>query len=165
MKDANKLPQSVLSQANPPAEPVAMPGDMLQIIISSRNPEAVKPYNKSSYLSDLGSSTTSGSSENSLEYYLVDGSGNIEFPVIGSINILGKNKAEIKEKECSSKTVRVEHHVLYVRGAMDDHEEVSCDDGTVVVCLKVAWNSNEREALFQQRKLFVRVSFPNQHLN
>ena len=88
MKDAHKLPQSVLSQANPPAEPVAMPGDMLQIIISSRNPEAVKPYNKSSYLSDLGSSTTSGSSENSLEYYLVDGSGNIEFPVIGSINIL-----------------------------------------------------------------------------
>ena len=75
------------------------------------------------------------------------------------------NKDDIKEKECSSKTVRVEHHVLYVRGAMDDHEEVSCDDGTVVVCLKIAWNSNEREALFQQRKLFVGVSFPNQHLN
>ena len=97
MEDANKLPQSVLSQANPPAEPVAMPGDMLQIIISSRNPEAVKPYNKSSYLSDLNTSTTTGSSENSLEYYLVDGSGSIEFPVIGAINILGKNKAEIKQ--------------------------------------------------------------------
>ena len=57
------------------------------------------------------------------------------------------NKAEIKEKECSSKTVRVEHHVLYVRGAMDDHEEVSCDgdDGTVVAYLKIVWNSNGKE--------------------
>ncbi len=96
MKDANELPQTVLAQANPPAEMVAMPGDMLQITVTSRTPEAVKPYNKISYLSEVGASGSS-SDGSSQEYYLVDNNGNIEFPVIGAINILGKNKAEIKE--------------------------------------------------------------------
>ena len=72
------------------------------------------------------------------------------------------NKAEIKEKECSSKTVRVEHHVLYVRGAMDDHEEVSCDgdDGTVVAYLKIVWNSNGREGgSLSQRNCLMECPF------
>ncbi|MGM9802625.1 MAG: polysaccharide biosynthesis/export family protein [Muribaculaceae bacterium] len=97
MRDANKLPQSAWNKANPAAEPLASPGDMIQITVSSRIPEVVKPYNKSSYLSELGSAASSSSDGNSLEYYLVDNQGNIEFPVIGQINILGKNKAEIKQ--------------------------------------------------------------------
>lgn len=94
MKDASKMPQTVLEQANPAIEPTAIPGSMIQITITSRTPEAVKPYNKSAYISEVNGSP---SSESSQEYYLVDSKGNIEFPVIGDINVLGKNKTEIKE--------------------------------------------------------------------
>lgn len=97
MEDASKLPESVLSQANPATEMTAKPGDLLQIIVTSRTLEAVKPYNKSSYLTDLGTNSNSNSDGALQEYYLVDNMGNIEFPVIGAINILGKNKAEIKD--------------------------------------------------------------------
>lgn len=97
MKDASKLPQSVLAQANPATEMTAKPGDLLQILVTSRTPEAVKPYNKSSYLSDLGTTTNAGAEGSTQDYYLVDNMGNIEFPVIGAINVLGKNKTQIKD--------------------------------------------------------------------
>ena len=44
---------------------------------------------------------------------------------------------------------------------MDDHEEVSCDDGTVVLCLKVAWNSNGKEGgSLSQRNCSMEYPFP-----
>lgn len=95
MKDAAKLPQEVLNKANNPSEPHAMPGDLIQIIVSSRNPEAAKPYNKSTDINSI--STTSTSSSQDLQCYLVDNNGEIEFPVIGKLQIKGLSKAEIKE--------------------------------------------------------------------
>lgn len=94
MKDANKLPNEVLSTANNPSEPYAMPGDLIQIVVSSRNPEAAKPYNKSTYISDISTSSTNNQD---LQCYLVDNKGEIEFPVIGTLYIKGLSKAQIKE--------------------------------------------------------------------
>lgn len=93
MKDADKLPNEVLSKANNPSEPHAMPGDLIQIVVSSRNPDAAKPYNKSAYISDI---TTTSTNNQDLQCYLVDNNGDIEFPVIGNLHILGLSKAEIK---------------------------------------------------------------------
>ena len=44
---------------------------------------------------------------------------------------------------------------------MEGHEEVSCDDGTVVAYLKIVWNSNGREGgSLSQRNCSVDIFFP-----
>ena len=57
MIGANQLPQEVLQSAAKATDPVVMPGDMLQINVISRNTEAVKPFNKSDYITNLGGNT------------------------------------------------------------------------------------------------------------
>ena len=54
MIGANQLPQEVLQSAAKASDPVVMPGDMLQINVISSNTEAVKPFNKIDYVSNLG---------------------------------------------------------------------------------------------------------------
>ena len=93
LQDAEKLPASVLNKVNQPNEQTASPGDLIQITVTSRNPESVAPYNKNSYIKEATSSTT----DKNLEYYLVDNDGNIEFPVIGTLYISGMTKNQIKD--------------------------------------------------------------------
>lgn len=87
------LTKSELSQVNPPKEPTAMVGDLLQITVTSRLPEAAKPYNKAAYISESGVSNTDATEQG----YLVDSNGEIEFPVIGALYVKGLTKAEIKD--------------------------------------------------------------------
>lgn len=68
-----------------------MPKDMLSITISTIDPEASQPFN-------LSMSNVQGSTPN----YLVDNDGNINFPVVGNIHVVGLTKNEcqntIKDK-------------------------------------------------------------------
>ena len=70
MIGANQLPAEVLQTAAKASDPVVMPGDMLQINVISRNTEAVKPFNKSDYISKLGGGNTNlnSNSENSMSF-------------------------------------------------------------------------------------------------
>lgn len=99
MEGIDNLPAELFSQESKAVEPTAMPGDLIQIIVSGRNVEAVKPYNKSTYIKDIAGNASSSTSErnNSIEYYLVDNDGNIEFPVIGALHIAGLDKAGIQD--------------------------------------------------------------------
>lgn len=80
------------------------PGDVLTISVSSSTPELAIPYNLFSARSQIASSVSAANSSNRVisnvtyEGYTVDGEGNIQFPVLGKINVAGLTRAEIADK-------------------------------------------------------------------
>ena len=65
--------------------------DLLSIIVSSRNPELVEPFN----LRKLASSSNF-SNDNELGF-LVDSNGNIDYPVLGKIKVVGLSRSELQD--------------------------------------------------------------------
>ena len=74
-----------------------MPKDLLTITVSATEPEAVRPFNlvMPSYTSSADIRTTG---QPQLQTYLVDNNGNINFPVIGQIQLKGLTKNQAEEK-------------------------------------------------------------------
>lgn len=71
------------------------PNDELTITVTSTDPEAARPFN-----SQIGTSTGGGFNSyvgSQLYSYIVDEKGNINFPVIGKINLVGKTRPEAEE--------------------------------------------------------------------
>ena len=95
--DANKLPQDLLNAAARINDPVLMPGDMLQINVSGPDEEAVKPFNKTEYVSTTHNINAGNSQDNSIYYYLVDNNGNIEFPMLGTLHVGGMTLSAMQE--------------------------------------------------------------------
>lgn len=71
------------------------PGDKLSILVSSKSPELAYMFNKP--IVGRYSSSTSGAnlSTTQVSSYTVDENGNIEFPVLGQLNIAGKTRSEV----------------------------------------------------------------------
>lgn len=98
MVDAETIPQEALKQIEKSTDPTVRPGDLLEITVTSINIDAVRPFNRISYITDIsGNSYNNTSDSNRSTYYIVDDKGNIEFPVLGKIHIGGMNKDEIQE--------------------------------------------------------------------
>ena len=75
-----------------------MPKDILTITVNTVNPEAAEPFNLfvRPTLTSISSRATSGSS-GTLQTYLVDNEGGIEFPVLGRIKVGGLTKSECEK--------------------------------------------------------------------
>ena len=67
-----------------------MPKDMLSIIVNTTNPDAARPFN---LYSVAGGNTTA----TDMQGYLVDNSGNINFPVIGKVHVSGLTKGQCED--------------------------------------------------------------------
>ena len=82
-------------------EPRLKTDDLLMIIISSRNPEAVKDFNLPA-VSVMAPNTPSGvinlSNPQQIQTYLIDSEGYINFPVIGKIKLAGLTRKEALTK-------------------------------------------------------------------
>lgn len=97
MTNIDQIPSSALAAAAAKAGDFSIkPGDMLHINVSGSNDDAVKPFNKIQYISTYG---TSGYNigDHSTIFYLVDDNGNIDFPVIGTLHVVGMTKLEMEE--------------------------------------------------------------------
>lgn len=70
------------------------PDDLLLIIVSAEDPEAAAPFNLEAAMvpTMVGQS---GLGQRQHQMYLVDKNGNIEFPVLGTINVVHKSKTEV----------------------------------------------------------------------
>lgn len=98
MVGAETISQDVLQQVAKTTEPIIMPGDLLEILVSASNPEVVKPFNRIGIMYELaGTQNSSNLNNNNSAYYLVDNDGNIEFPVIGTLKIGGMTKSEAQK--------------------------------------------------------------------
>lgn len=76
------------------------PGDKLSIIVNSRDPQLTQLFNLPYVTQQIGRGSTSTSSSSSaasqgISGYTVDEEGRIDFPVLGKIEIVGKNREEI----------------------------------------------------------------------
>lgn len=95
MQKVEEIPATQLQHSLAPVDPVVMPGDLIDIIVSGFNIEAVKPFNRQQLMTQVGSDRMMSNNNNSTSYYLVDQNGDIDFPVLGKLHIGGMNKAQI----------------------------------------------------------------------
>jgi len=95
MRNIDEIPIAALSEAVAQAGDFSIkPGDMLQITVSATNEDVVAPFNKIQYVSS-GISTNMG--DRAVVFYLVDDDGNIDFPVVGKLHIVGMTKASVEK--------------------------------------------------------------------
>lgn len=101
LKDAEKMPTEVLSQANSFAvDPVLMPGDILNIRVYDIDPAAVAPFNKGQHITAEGtvSNTNLNNGGRNIDNYLIDKDGNINFPILGTMHVAGKTKQQVSDE-------------------------------------------------------------------
>ena len=90
------------------------PDDLLMIIVSALDPDLAIPFNLTS-TSTVMRENQAGVGQQSQQLYLVDGNGNIEFPVIGQINVLNKTKQDIIDELQSKISVYINNPIINVR--------------------------------------------------
>ena len=73
-----------------------MPKDELTITVITTDPKAAMPFNLS-VSQTLGNSGQLSSGTGSLQGYLVDNSGNLEFPVVGTLHVGGLTKKQAED--------------------------------------------------------------------
>lgn len=74
------------------------PGDQLAITVLAKDNEVAKPFNQNYYSTDMSQFSSVPSRNASIEpVYNVDGKGNIDFPILGTINTTNQNLDQFKE--------------------------------------------------------------------
>ena len=121
-----------------------MPKDELTITVSTSDPEASAPfYRKLGQSKDGGSSSSTGMQEAKLLTYLVDNNGNIDFPVLGMVKVMGMTTRECEShfrellkpylKEVPNVTVRSSNYKFSVLGDVNAPGTYQVDDEKVTV--------------------------------
>ena len=86
-----------LSQSQYLYDAKIMPKDVLTITVNTVNPEASAPFNLIVRNTLTSTSSNIGTTGGSLQTYLVDNEGGIDFPVIGYIKVGGLTKRECEK--------------------------------------------------------------------
>lgn len=97
MTNIDDIPSAALSTAAAQAGDFTIkPGDMLHINVAGSNEDAVKPFNKVQYITAVGGASYN-LGDRSTAFYLVDDNGNIDFPVLGELHVMGMTKLQMEE--------------------------------------------------------------------
>ena len=70
--------------------------DLLAIMVNSKNPELALPFNMPMVSYQLGSGSTNSGSQRVLGY-LVDGNGDIDFPILGKLHVAGLTRLQLTD--------------------------------------------------------------------
>nr|WP_243739229.1 polysaccharide biosynthesis/export family protein [Flavobacterium sp. 245] len=70
------------------------PDDLLMILVSADDPEVAIPFNLRTYSTTNNNRLDVTRGQETVQLYLVDQSGNIEFPVIGKLKVSGLTRTE-----------------------------------------------------------------------
>lgn len=81
-------------------EVVIKPGDLLTITVNNNTPEAAQPFNLpllpgGEGMQNYGMAKSTISSGAGLQNYLVDNTGNLDFPVLGRLKVAGITKGDL----------------------------------------------------------------------
>jgi len=71
------------------------PDDLLMIIVSAEDPEIAIPFNLNSISVSSGSTQAASLGRETMQMYLVDTNGCIEFPVLGKLKVGGLTRSEV----------------------------------------------------------------------
>ena len=77
---------------------LVQPKDMISIVVSSRNPELSAMFNLTNVSYQAGGETSTTGSYNRILGYSVDNNGNIDFPIVGKINVSGLTRWQVADK-------------------------------------------------------------------
>lgn len=78
---------------------LVQPQDMISIVVTSRTPELSAPFNLANVSYQAGSETgMAGAGSYRIMGYSVDSEGNIDFPILGKINVAGLNRWGVADK-------------------------------------------------------------------
>ena len=103
-----------------------MPKDLLTITVNTTDPEAAAPFNLTVQSSINASRNTNLSQQPVLQQYLVNNDGNIDFPVLGRLQVGGLTKTQAEDlirenlkpylRETPIVTVRMSNYKISVLG-------------------------------------------------
>lgn len=90
----------------PPVRITVQPDDKLAIIVTSKDPELAVAFNLAIAQYRIGTGTNGSTAESKAAAYTVDPSGNIDFPLLGTLHVEGLNRhgvAELIKREIISR--------------------------------------------------------------
>lgn len=98
----NNIQDTTLTNTVASSEPVIQPNDLLNITVTSLNPEASMVFNTPNITmpvtaTSTGTTPTSGYGTPQLMGYLVNTDGTIKFPVLGSVKAAGLTKRQLEQ--------------------------------------------------------------------
>ncbi|MFI0490726.1 polysaccharide biosynthesis/export family protein [Flavobacterium sp.] len=73
------------------------PDDLLMIIVSAEDPEAVIPFNLSTVSISTANNLSTPRGQETIQSYLVDANGTIDFPTLGKLKVGGLSRSEVLE--------------------------------------------------------------------
>lgn len=73
------------------------PDDLLLIIVSADDPETAIPFNLSTISVPSAYSINASRGQETMQSYLVDAAGTIDFPVLGKLNVGGLSRSEVMQ--------------------------------------------------------------------
>lgn len=91
------------------------PDDLLMILVSSDDPEAAVPFNLKTYSISNNNKADIARAQETVQTYLVDQNGNIEFPVLGNIKIGGLTRTEALQFMQSKITKYIKNPIINLR--------------------------------------------------
>jgi polysaccharide export outer membrane protein len=71
------------------------PDDLLMIIVSAEDPEIAMPFNLASIATQSPGKLDASGGQQTMQLYLVDAHGTIDFPIIGKLKISGMTRSEV----------------------------------------------------------------------
>ncbi len=128
MQDVEAVNRAV--QQETPYDARIMPKDLLTITVNTSDPQASAPFNLTTQTPlNAASSNINTTTQPTLQQYLVDNNGGIDFPVLGRLKVGGLTKNEAEElirgkllpylKETPIVTVRMTNYKISVIGEVN----------------------------------------------
>lgn len=91
------------------------PDDLLSIIVSAEDPEIAIPFNLHTVSVTTPSRQDLYRGQETMQLYLVDSSGNIEFPVLGKLNVGGLTRTEVQKMLYDKIAVYIKNPIINFR--------------------------------------------------
>lgn len=108
---------AVISAIPKRPDPVVQAGDILVITVTSLNAESNQLFNKGTIANTNATvtSTLGGLNTTTVEGYLVNSDGNISFPVLGQVRLIGLTREEVRRKMVEELSTFVKDPIVSVR--------------------------------------------------
>ena len=91
------------------------PDDLLMIIVSAEDPEIAIPFNLTSVAIPNTANLQAAVGQQTIQSYLVDRNGNIEFPVLGKLQIGGLTRTEVLKLLKEKIAVYIKNPIINLR--------------------------------------------------
>ncbi|WP_244307424.1 polysaccharide biosynthesis/export family protein [Flavobacterium fluviatile] len=91
------------------------PDDLLMIIVSAEDPEIALPFNLTTITVPNGSNIQATTGQQTIQSYLVDRNGNIEFPVLGRVQVGGLSRTEVLQSLKDKIGIYIKNPIINLR--------------------------------------------------